>query len=191
VVLQLDEKRPRLECALHAVEHGEARAFPLLEHLLRHDAPHTARESNEPARLGRDGIPAETRRRLARLLDLALGNEADEVFVALLVPRQEDQVVDGRAFSLPHVLHAGDVDLAPQDGPEVALFARLVKLQRAEHVGVVGHRDAAHPELLGPGDQGTDANRTVQEGVLRVNVKVDVLGHCSPSIPPRRGRSTF
>jgi hypothetical protein len=189
VVLQLDEERPWLERALHAIEHGEPRAFALLEHLLRHDAAHTPGERHEPARIGCDRFPGEARRRIAGWLDLALGNEANEGLVAFRVLGQQNQVIDRRPPALAHVLGACDVDLTAEDGNQIALATRLVELKRAEHIGVVGHRDAAHAELADAIDQRTDAEGAVQERILRVDMKVDEFGHRSPIYTTRRHRA--
>jgi hypothetical protein len=177
VILELDEERARLERAFHSVEHVEPGALSLLEHALRGDAAHASGQRDEPARLARNGFPGDARRGVARRLDLTERNDADEVLVALFVAGEEHQVIDRDPPSLAPVLDARDVDFASEDRQDAALAAGFVKLERAEHVAVVGHCDGAHAELLRPAGELPDADCAVQERVLAVDVEVNELGH--------------
>ena len=95
----------------------------------------------------------------------------------------------------------GDVDLAADDGLDPVLLGRLDEVDRAGEGAVIGERDGGHLELCGAGCEGRNAARTVEDRVLRVDVKVDErsgLGHGSATLqggpdgvfcPRRDGRS--
>jgi hypothetical protein len=135
----------------------------------------------------RDHIEPYARREPAGGIDVPLRDDADEVLVALLRRREQHQVVDGRlvharARHLPRgrAPAARDVHLAADDRADALILAGLVVLDRPEHVPVVRQGDGPHPQRLGAGREVLDAQRAVEERVLRVHVEVDELsGHSS------------
>ncbi len=180
MILQLDEKRSRLESTLHPLEHGQPGPLALLEHLLRYHASHAAGQRNEPVALFGHGFPGHARCRIAGSLDLPQRHEANEIAIPLFVPRQQDQVIDGRSAPFAPFLRPRKIELASQDRRDPPLFARLVQLQGSEHVAVIGHGHRPHPELLGPPGDLPDAQGAVQKRILGMDVQVDELGSHAP-----------
>jgi hypothetical protein len=184
VVLKLDEERTGIERALHAIEHLETRALALLEHALRDDAAHAARQGDDATALTGHRVPRDARRGVARRLDLTHRDDADQVSVPFFVLRQEDQVVDRHSPFFSSLLCPRHVDLAPQDRNETALLACLIELECSEHVAVVGHGHGLHAEFLRSVSELPDADGAVQKRVLTVNVQVDEFGHRWPPYHP-------
>jgi hypothetical protein len=115
--------------------------------------------------------------------------ELDQVLVALLIAREQRQVVVAVALRLAvreEARLARDVHLAADHRAHVGLLAGLVQLDRAEHVAVVGQRERALTVLLARRDQIGDPVRAVEQAVLGVDVEVDEIRnrHRSPTGSP-------
>ena len=116
---------------------------------------------------------------------VGLGDEPDEVLVALL-RRGEDRQVVGVAlarlarrlgFAVP-AIRRRDVRLDADDRPDAVLQRLVVEGERPEHVAVVGDGDRGHAELRHALAELRQAVGAVEERVLTVKVKVDeVAGH--------------
>ena len=103
---------------------------------------------------------------------IGFGYDLDEVFVAGLVFRQQDEMP---LVLVQHgvLVEAGArcrVDLAADDGLNACLLALLVELHAAKHHAVVRDGQGGLAELLGPGDQLIDARGAVQQTVFRMYV---------------------
>ena len=103
---------------------------------------------------------------------IGLRYDLDEVLVAGLVLRQQDEVplvlVQHGIF-----VEAGArcrVDLAADDGFNACLLALFVELHAAEHHAVVRDGQGGLAELLGPGYQLVNARGAVQQTVFRMYV---------------------
>ena len=72
-----------------------------------------------------------------------------------------------------------EVGLGADDRPDAVGTGRLVELVGRMHVAVIGHRDRRHPQPGGLGAEIIDLRRTVEHGVLAVDVQVHELraGH--------------
>ena len=104
-------------------------------------------------------------------LDMARGDDLHEVLVAVVVLRQQDQVI------IPLLLHPmvalGHVDLAADDGLHVRMLLRILEeFLHPVHVAVVRNGEAGHPEFLGPVEQVLDGRLSVEDGILGMDVKV-------------------
>ena len=66
----------------------------------------------------------------------------------------------------------GDVDLAPDNGLDVRLFAGLVEFDHAVHGAVVGDRYGVHSQRFRLGHQVGNLADAVQHAVLSVDVQV-------------------
>ena len=104
--------------------------------------------------------------------DMGRGHDLHEVLVALVVLRQEDEVI------IPLLLHPvvafGDIDFAPDDRLHGRVLLReLEELLHAVHVPVVRDREAGHSQFLGPIEQVVDGRLTVQDGILGMYVQMD------------------
>ncbi len=191
VVLELDVERAGLERVAEASQLGAPRVLALVEDALREHPAHAAGEADQALLVLLDEVEGDARRELARGLDMAAGDDADEVPVAGLAGGEEDQVVHGlvaAGAALGVTGAARHVDLAAEDGLDALLLARLVELDGAEHVAVVGERHRSHAERLRPGDEVLDLERTVEQRVLRMDVEMDELGcHGDKDQPPPYG----
>ena len=80
---------------------------------------------------------------------------------------------------------AGDISLHTHDRGDVCLASLLEKINRTKHVAVVSDRHLAHPQFTDALHQVLDPNRTVQERVLSVQMKMGEIarsqnGHLLP-----------
>jgi hypothetical protein len=99
VVLELDVQRAGLEHVLQARERGVPGRFALLEHLLRDDPTEAAREADQPAAVGRDGVERHAGRARRDRLEVSGRDHSHQVLVALLRGGQEHEVVDGEVLA--------------------------------------------------------------------------------------------
>ena len=122
----------------------------------------------EPLHRGARGEPEEVVHPLGVLgqqRHVGVGAGPGDVVVTAVVPAHP-LLVEARGVGGEVGLHADD-RLDPGGlglGPEVV---------GAEHVAVVGHRDRVHAQLGGPLEHVAQPGRTVQHGVLGVDVEVD------------------
>ncbi len=106
-----------------------------------------------------------------------VGDKFDEVVVSLEILGEQDEVV-ARFFVL--VLFAVvlyHIDFASEDGFESRRVGRIVELLYAEHIAVVGNGNGRHAELLGPFHQRGDGGGPIEDGVLRMYMKMSELRH--------------
>ena len=110
-----------------------------------------------------------------KALGPAVGDNFNEVLVALQILGQQDQVATD--IALVDVLMAvlvGDIDLTAEDGLELLIIAAflvqlghiVVKFLDAEHVAVVGNGHAAHAVGYSLVDQRLDRSLSVKNRVL-------------------------
>jgi hypothetical protein len=132
-------------------------------------------------------------RLVVEALEVSLRNQADQVAIARLVLREQDQVVDAvDAARLRVPVEAGalrDVDLAADDRLDSGLLRLFVELHRAEQVAVVRARHRGHPGGLDVGHQLLDRNGAVEDRVLRVQVQMGEVRQLRQG--PLRRRTRF
>jgi hypothetical protein len=141
-------------------------------------------QADEPLRmLGQEGLVHA--RAVIEARQIGLGDQPDQVSVALLGRGQDRQVVRVPLSRLARGLELAiaavgrsDVRLDADDGPHSVLERLVEEVKRAEHVAVVGDRDRGHAELGDPAAELGQPVGAVQERVLAVEMKVDeVAGH--------------
>ena len=122
-------------------------------------------------------------RLVVHALDVGQRDELDEIAVARLVLREQNQVVIAHAIDLAVFLARawGHVDLAADDGLRALLLGFLVEIDDAVHGAVVGDGDAVHAELFRRLDELLDAARTVEQAVFRVDMEVSKRHAFTPS----------
>ena len=116
-------------------------------------------------------------------VEVAGGDEPDEVVVALAGLGEERQVAAALLLRTGGVV-VDDVHLASQHRADTGLGRGPGELDRTGHRPVVGEADRGHAEVGGAGHERLDAARPVEDGVLAVDVEMDVLlaaGHGRPS----------
>ena len=116
-------------------------------------------------------------------LDVRRGHDLHEVLVALVVLRQQDQVVI--ALLLHPVVPHRHVRLAPDDRLHRRMLLRVLEeLLHSVHVPMVRDRQPGHPELLGAVEQVVDGRLAVQDGILGMYVQmvlrswITKIAHC-------------
>ena len=111
-------------------------------------------------------------RAVIHALDVRRGHDLHEVLVALVVLRQQNQVVV--ALLLHPVVPHRHVHLAPDDRLHRRMLLRVLEeLLGPVHVPVVRDREPGHPELLGAVEQVVDGRLSVQDGILGMYVQVN------------------
>ena len=115
----------------------------------------------------------EVHARLAAVqaLEEALAGQRREVLEALVVGRQQRQVV-ALDLAVAHVAVVDEVRLEPEQGLDVVLLGGLVELDRAVHDAVVGQADGRLIEGGGALGELADVARAVEQRVLGVDVQV-------------------
>jgi hypothetical protein len=132
-----------------------------------HHRGQTARGGDQPLAALAQQVEVDARL-VVEALEVALGDQVDQVAVAGLVHRQQQQVVDGveatgiaLALLLVEARARGQVDLAAEDRLDVVGEGLLVELDRPEQVAVVRHRHGGHPQGLGALEQRVVLDRPV------------------------------
>ena len=122
-------------------------------------------------------------RLVVHALDVGQRDELDEVAVARLVLREQNQVVVADAIDLAVLLARarGHVDLAADDGLHALLLCLFVEVDDAVHGAVVGDGDTVHAERFRRLDEFLDAARTVEQAELRVDMEMSKRHAFTPS----------
>ena len=135
-----------------------------------------AREDQEPVRMRGEELLVHARL-VVEPLEVGLRDELDEVPVARAVAREDGEVVGALvAAVLRPALSAaprGDVELAAENRLDARLLRRLVEVDRAEEVPVVGERERGKVQVLRLLDEPLELGGAVEETVLRMDVEVD------------------
>ena len=146
LVLQLEEKVALAEDVAQDGGLLQGRVEAVLEQPLGHGALEAGREGDQPLRVPGEQLLVHPRL-VVEPLEVGERHELREVLVAGEVRGQEDEVVGliaAAGLLVPALL--GHVDLAADDRGDPALAGRVVKLDRAEEVAVVGHGQRGHPQ---------------------------------------------
>ncbi len=195
VVLQLDEERVPAEDLLESRRALEPTFVVACEQRLEHDATEAAARRDEPLVVARQQLPVHPRLVVVALEERRRG-ELEQVGVAEVVLGEEGEVVvELAAFGVT----AGVVDATSSHGPlvsrlerhvrlgaddrrDTARSARLVEVEDAVEVPVVG--DAERWLAVGDGGrhQLVDPRRAIEHRELGVGVQVDeARRHLHPS----------
>ena len=121
-------------------------------------------------------------RLVVEAFEVRCGDELHQVLVAILVLREQEQVLinflassSARAGLLLEAAAVRHIDLATDDGFDALLADSLVEVHCAVEHAVVrdGHR--AEVQLLRPRGELVQAARGIQKRILRVQVQMDKL----------------
>ena len=80
---------------------------------------------------------------------------------------------------LAGVLRVMDQDLRPGDGLDPRRQGRLVEAHQTEEIELIGDGDGGHARLGRGLDQGLDAQQTIHQGILAVDMEMDEGGRGS------------
>ena len=143
------------EQALVPLDRLAGRLQVACEDLLRDLARHARRRADEPLVVLFQHLVPNARLPVVHALDVPGRDNLDEVFVALVVLRQQDQVVVGAVRLVLQfvVVPPRHVDLAADDGfHRRMLFRELEELLDAVQVAVVRDRQGGLPQLFRAGE---------------------------------------
>ena len=112
-------------------------------------------------------------RLVVEAVEIAGGDQLDEVAVAFLVFAQQDQVVVAVGFAADADALLGDVDLAADHRMHAVLLGLVVELDRAEEVAVIGHGDGGHLLLRHDLHELGDLAGSIEQRVVGVAVKMN------------------
>ena len=171
VEMILAEDVPILECG----RLGPGRV--VIDEVRGNLAGHVAGERDEPFVVQTEEVLVDAGL-VIEAVELRLGDELEEVFVADLVLREEDDgvpraVIDGGCLA-EVVLH--DVELDADDRFDAGILGLDVELDRAVHVGRVGEGERCHPEFLRLRDEVVDLRQGAEEGIVGVDVQMSEHG---------------
>ena len=103
----------------------------------------------------------------------AIGNQLNQIMVALIIFSQKNQMIITAALALLCEARAlRHINLTAENRLDAGLQCRLVKFHRTIHRTVVGDGNAVHPQLLHPLHQFLYLGRAVQKAVFRMNMKM-------------------
>ncbi len=181
VVLHFDEVVLAAE-DLHEPGAGLSRVLEaLVQKVLRHQRGEAAGEADQPGGvLGQrleigPGLVVEA-------LQMGVGHQFEQVLVARQIGGEQAEVVVALALLRPAVaIQArafGQVQLAAQQRLDPFGLGRVVELDRAEEISMVGHRQGLHAQLGRAIDQPVDPARAVEQAVVGMDVKVDETRVC-------------
>ena len=140
-------------------------------------ALNAGREAHEAFGVLAEDLPVHARL-VEKALEPALGDDLDEVAVAVHVLGQQDEMVAALGVLACRVeVVAAGVDLAAEDGLDAVGGAGLLEGGGREHVAVVRHGRCRHAVVLGPLAEILQADRAVEHAVFGVAVEMDEVGH--------------
>ena len=188
VVLELDEEVVAPEDVLEPARDGERTGFVVLQQRLEHLATEAAGRRDDPLVVVLEQLPVHLGL-LVVALEVRAARELDQVAVAGERLRERGQVVVRLAAALD--LAAGVVDLAvatrrtlgavlvrlvqlgADDRRDADVARRLVHVEDAVHVAVVGDPDRGLAVVGRRRDDVADPRRTVEHRVLGVHMEMD------------------
>ena len=149
----------------------------------RHLTLQAGAQADEPLRVPGQQVLVDPRL-VVEPLRVPGGDQLDEVVIAGEVLREEHEVVVGLpGRAAPLAAAAGrDVDLAAEDRVDPPFARLVVEYHAREHVAVLGDGEGRRTGLLRMIEQLADAAGAVEQGVLRVQVQMNELGHGCRSI---------
>ena len=183
VVLEFDEE-------VLAAEHlDEApgrlpRVLPaIVQEHLRNDGGEAAAERDEALGVGRERRDVGARL-VVEALEVRVGDELEEVGVALRVFRDQAHVIETLfAFDARGLFEAralDEIDFAADERLHAFGFGGVEKIDRPEQHAVVGQRHGGLAQLRHAADQAVDAAGAVEQAVVAVDMQVDeiLVGGC-------------
>ena len=171
VILQFDEEIAASEDVQILLRHLPGFVVAPVEQKFRQVAGEAGREGDEAAGVFFKQFVVHARA-VVKAAREALGDEAGEVFVALVVLAEQNEVGILAEGGLLFVHVRADVHLAADDGMDARVLAGAVKVHHAVHHAVVGDGAGVHAQLLQARHEGLDGAGAVQKAVFRVQVQV-------------------
>ena len=165
---------------------GLCRLVIVVQDALRNTTRKARRQCDQPLVVRPQQLQIDTRT-VIKALHIRLRDHVAEVMIARLVFAQEHQMIAlaVECVDLVKARARRDIDLAADDGLDARRLCRLVKVDHAVHIAVVGDGDRRLSQLLHARDEVADAARAVEQAELGMNMEVDkshgVLPYCVPA----------
>ncbi len=135
-------------------------------------AAQACRERDQALGVAREQVLIDARL-VVEAVEVAGGNQLDEVAVAFLVFAQQHQVVVAVGFAAHADALLGDVDFAADHGVDAVFLGLVIELDGAEEVAVIGHGDGGHFLLGHHLHKLRDLAGSVEQRVVGVAVKMN------------------
>ncbi len=117
-------------------------------------------------------------RLVIKAMQRSLRRDLDQIAVAFFVFGEHQQMVVGVAFGRrAMVVFLADIEFAADDRLHARMLGCVDKMDCAKNIAMVGHGHGGHAQLLHALAKLFDITGAVQQGVVRVQVQVDELGH--------------
>jgi hypothetical protein len=132
-------------------------------------------EADQALRMLRENLFIDARL-VVETFEMRRANEFDQILVAGLVLRQQDQVkrrIPRAAGFFLKPRPRRDVRLATNNRFQSGLRCSLVELHRSIHAAVIGHRDGRHLACVRLLYRVRNPARPIEQAVLGVQVKMD------------------
>ena len=178
VVLEFEVEIFGAESLLEPVDRAPGFFEVVVEDVLGNFAGEAAAESDEAFAVLGENFFVDARLVIVAL-EVGVGDEFDEVFVAGFVFGEENEMVvnvfaAGAAF-LFETRTGGDVDFAADDGFDVFSAEGLVKIDGAVEDAVVGDGEGAEVQFGGAFGEFVQAASGVEQRILGVKMKMDKI----------------
>ncbi len=138
-----------------------------------------AGEANQSTGVFGEKLLADARL-VIKTVERGFRRDFDQVAVAFFVLGEHQQVVVAVAFGRGAVVvFLADVEFATNDGLDSGMLRSVDEVDCAKDVAVVGHGHGGHAQLFYAVAEFFDVTGAVEQGVVRMQVQVDELGHGS------------
>ena len=177
VIVEFDVIIARRENVAVLVQRGLRLIELVVFDLVRHLALETGREPDQSLRVLREDFLVDARL-VVKPFEMRRRDELDQVLVADLVLGQQHQMirrVPRVAGFLVQPAARRDVRLASDDRFDAAFRRRLVEIDRAVHVAVIGDRDRRHLRRVRLLHHVINAARPIEQAVLGVQMQMDEI----------------
>jgi hypothetical protein len=150
----------------------------IVEQVLRDQRREAAGETDQAAGVLRERFDVGARL-VVETAEVRVGDQLQEILVALEISREQAEVEDGFAligaavFLEPRRLD--EVEFAADEGLDAGVLGGLVELDRAVEIAMVGQRERGHAEFLGAAHETIDPAGAIEQAVVGVDVEVDEI----------------
>ncbi len=175
LVLKLEEEIPFAENIAQIVSRLARHLVTVGSQRHRHLTPQAGGKPNQAVGVPRQQVLIDPRL-VVVTLDIGGGRELHQVAVAALVFAEQDEMVGAVGVgSAVKPAGRGHIDFTADDGLDVALLRRLIKLHRPEKVAVVRHRDGGHFQARGAVHELSDFTSAVKKTVVGMKVQMNKI----------------